>query len=62
MRTLKYLIFVILGLLTTVSFFLFSDYSLRDAIILYITLQVIALGFSIMRYVEKEVENSEREE
>jgi len=56
---LKHLFFPCVGISTLVAFFMFSDHSLRDAIILYITLQVIALGFSIVRYVEKEVENSE---
>ena len=56
---LKHLFFPCVAITTLVAFFMFSDHSLRDAIILYITLQVIALGFSIVRYVEKEVENSE---
>ena len=59
MKALKYTIFVILGLLTTLSFFLFSNHSLRDAFILYITLQIIALGFSFVRYLEKESERNE---
>ena len=58
---LKYLFFPCVAITTLVAFFMFSDYSLRDIIVLCAVLLTVLFSYSSMKYIEG-VENDEREE
>ena len=55
---LKSLFFSCVGITTLVAFFMFSDYSLRDIVILCAVLLTVLFSYSSMKYIEG-VENNE---
>jgi len=58
---LKYLFFPCMAVATLAAFFMFSDYSLKDIVILCAVLLTVLFSYSSMKYIEG-VENNEREE
>ena len=58
---LKHLFFPCVAITTLVAFFMFSDYSLKDIVILCAVLLTVLFSYSSMKYIEG-VENNEREE